>query len=472
MDNVSTVTRSRAARAAVLGLGLALCLAGCNASEALLEATDPDVIDPAHIQNAEGAEGLRIGALGRLAEITALADPGDDESTWFFGGLLTDEWKSGDTFQQRDETDQRVVQNTNSLLNSAIRDIHRARLSSMQAIKALRAYKPEPVWHVGQMFFVKGYAELQAALDLCNGLVFSDASDDPEAPVFGQQITVIQAARLAEQSFDSAIAHATGTDAEAVRIRTAATVGKARAMIYQSRDQLPAAAALVASVPTSYRYMVTFLQTSGDNEIWGLNNSARRYTVGDSVDATGTLNNHLPFVSARDPRVPTSQNDANGRRQLRSFDSATPFFSQQIWPTAESDVAVVSGVEARLIQAEAQLHAGDALGWLATMNALRAPTGTGSGGVAGLAALADPGTPDARLRLHFREKAFWTFGRGQRLGDLRRLIRQYQIPAAQIFPASGNRFHKGGNYGTDVNLPVTQAEENNPNFKGCTDRNA
>jgi hypothetical protein len=257
-----------------------------------------------------------------------------------------------------------------------------------------------------------------------------------------------------------------------VRIRHAATVGKARALVYDSRSQLAAAAALVTSVPTSYRYFIRFLQTSADNEIWALNNSARRYTVGDSVDATGTLRNHIPFVSARDPRVPTSQNDANGRRQLRSFDSVTPFFSQQIWPTRESDVALVSGVDARLIEAEARLEAGDAAGWLVIMNALRAPTGAGSGGVAGLAALVDPGTPGARLALHFREKAFWTFGRGQRLGDLRRLIRQYQLPADDVFPASGNRFHKGGNYGTDVNLPVTQAEENNPSFRGCTDRSA
>jgi hypothetical protein len=135
-------------------------------------------------------------------------------------------------------------------------------------------------------------------------------------------------------------------------------------------------------------------------------------------------------------------------------------------------VAIVSGVEARLIEAEAQLEASNPAGWLATMNALRAPTGAGSGGVAGLAPLIDPGAPEARLALHFRERAFWTFGRGQRLGDLRRLIRQYELPADQVFPASGNRFHKGGDYGTDVNLPVTQAEENNPNFRGCSDRGA
>ncbi|MBA3405368.1 MAG: hypothetical protein H0U13_11905 [Gemmatimonadaceae bacterium] len=34
--------------------------------------------------------------------------------------------------------------------------------------------------------------------------------------------------------------------------------------------------------------------------------------------------------------------------------------------------------------------------------------------------LVDPGTADARINLLFREKAFWTFSRGQRLGDLHR----------------------------------------------------
>ena len=36
------------------------------------------------------------------------------------------------------------------------------------------------------------------------------------------------------------------------------------------------------------------------------------------------------------------------------------------------------------------------------------------------------------------------------------------------------KFHKvgGSPYGTDVNLPVTDNEKQNPNFTGCTDRKA
>ena len=78
----------------------------------------------------------------------------------------------------------------------------------------------------------------------------------------------------------------------------------------------------------------------------------------------------------------------------------------------------------------------------------------------------------ARLDQLFRERAFWFFGRGYRTGDMRRLIRQYGRAQANVFPTGG--WHKGGNYGTDVNFPVPQAEQNNPSAGGasCLDRNA
>ncbi len=89
---------------------------------------------------------------------------------------------------------------------------------------------------------------------------------------------------------------------------------------------------------------------------------------------------------------------------------------------------------------------------------------------AGLAPLTDPGTAEGRASLLFREKAFWQFGRGYRLGDMRRMVRQYDRDQGTVFP-SGNYF-KGGPYGSDVNFPGTQAERSNPNYKGCLDRDA
>ena len=87
-----------------------------------------------------------------------------------------------------------------------------------------------------------------------------------------------------------------------------------------------------------------------------------------------------------------------------------------------------------------------------------------------MAALNAPATTAATVDLVFRERAFWTFSRGQRLGDMRRLINQYGRTEANVFPQGVH--YKGGTYGTDVNLPVVTDERNNPNFKGCTDRKA
>ncbi len=109
------------------------------------------------------------------------------------------------------------------------------------------------------------------------------------------------------------------------------------------------------------------------------------------------------------------------------------------------------------------------------MNALRAgPTNLGNLTITGMAPLTDPGSASARLDLLFRERAFWTFGRGERLGDLRREIRVYGKTAAQVFPGEegGVNPRTNANYGPDVNLPVPQAERNNQNYTGCFDRKA
>jgi hypothetical protein len=63
------------------------------------------------------------------------------------------------------------------------------------------------------------------------------------------------------------------------------------------------------------------------------------------------------------------------------------------------------------------------------------------------------------------------FGRGTRTGDMRRLIRQYGRTAANVFPTG--TWHKGGQYGSDVNIILPLAEANNP-VEGagiCLDRN-
>jgi hypothetical protein len=137
----------------------------------------------------------------------------------------------------------------------------------------------------------------------------------------------------------------------------------------------------------------------------------------------------------------------------------------RLWRAQTSSVTILNGVEARLIEAEALLKAGQPAAAIATLNAARAT-------VPGLTPLIDPGTDAARVDLVFRERAFWMFSTGHRTGDLRRLVRQYNRPANTVFPSG--TWHKGGQYGSDVNVPIPQAEQNNPNLSSsattCIDR--
>jgi hypothetical protein len=217
-------------------------------------------------------------------------------------------------------------------------------------------------------------------------------------------------------------------------------------------------------VLTSFNYP-TFHSATASNSIWDFNNNARRYSV-----ATNEGTNGLNFATAGDPRVPVCIGNDTACRAIgvttnRRDDQSQPVHIQMLWPARESAVNIIRGVDARMIEAEAALRANNALGALDILNAAR--------GTAGLTPLTLQATPEAQRAQLFRERAFWQFSRGYRVGDLRRLITQYQIPAADVFPVG--IWHKGGNYGSDVNFPVPQAEMNNPNLSGveqtCINRN-
>src|SRR5258705_3061086 len=146
----------RAAAATATGAALLLG-AGCGAKSTLLDAPIITVVDPSAANSPAGADALRLRALSRLRQITAGAGGGD--SPWMFAGLITDEWKSSDTFSQRNETDQRSIQDNNANLTPILRDLNRVRTSAREAIIALGTYAPTPVANVGQMYMSMAIAE-------------------------------------------------------------------------------------------------------------------------------------------------------------------------------------------------------------------------------------------------------------------------------------------------------------------------
>ena len=77
--------------------------------------------------------------------------------------------------------------------------------------------------------------------------------------------------------------------------------------------------------------------------------------------------------------------------------------------------------------------------------------------------MTDPGTATGRVDLHFRERAFWFYLTAHRLGDLRRLVRQYGRAIESVYPTGA--YHKQGlTRGTQATLRVPQVEQNNPNY--------
>jgi hypothetical protein len=452
---------------AVSGL---LAAAACDITDPLLEVTDPDLIRPEDVKNAEGAVAVANGALEFFRELT-----GGAESTWLFGGLLADEWSTSSTFVENDETDQRRVKVNNGSVEGMFRDLHRTRIAADLAVGALREFRPDLTRTLAEMYLARGFAEMQLAQDFCNGIPLGRW--EGEEVVSGMPLPIDSIFRRSIASYDSAIALATATDSATATVRRAAMVGKARALLGindETNAPINQAAALVDTIPLSFAYNHTFAVTSGDNILWSQPASQRRYTVGDSLEGnarTDTVRNAIPFFAARDPRVPVSYTIAsNGRDTVKSQDGQTFSRTTTVWARTTA-VPVMNGLDARLIVAEQRLRAMDFAGMMTIMNALRAsPPKLGEVQPAAMASLPVPADFQTATNLYFREKAFWTFSRGQRLGDLRRLIRQYERTEDNTFPVG--RHYKGNTYGDDVNLPVPQAEQNNTNFTQCLDRKA
>ena len=427
-----------------LALAVALCipLGACND---LVKVDNPNVIDPGNLGDANGASALRVGALGDFA-FAVDGDGGGTEGQTLVSGLLTDEYRNSDTFGTRQEVDQRAVQPANVTLTGVFRLIHRARLGAERAARALAKTAQDSLAdpRIAEMWNVAGFTYVIVGEDYCSGVPFPAEGETSAPPIATSEIF-----NQAIVRFDNAIANFGG---DSTRLWMA-LVGKARALL--DLNQPAAAAALLGPVPDTFAYKIEHsdASTREQNGTYEFNAIAKRWSMSDLEGGTG-----LPFLTANDPRVPYTSHATDPTLDEFGFDAVTPLFVLQKYTSRSDPTHLADGVEARLLEAEAALRAGNFASWLNTLNALRTT-------VPGLAPLTDPGAaPDtaARTNLMFSERAFWLYATGHRLGDLRRLVRQYGRGAETVFPTGP--FFKGGAYGTDVNLPVPTDEQNNPAY--------
>ena len=167
--------RSGRAVTTTVALAAVVGLAACDTlKDNLLEAVNPSIIDPSSVESRRRRDrGPQRRAVAALRTATA-----DGESSWLFGGLLVDEWATSSTFVQNDETDQRQIQLNNATVNSTLRALYRVRTSANQAVALLNTYKPTPAADIGEMYFARGFAEMQLASDFCNGIPLSDGASE------------------------------------------------------------------------------------------------------------------------------------------------------------------------------------------------------------------------------------------------------------------------------------------------------
>jgi hypothetical protein len=437
----------------LLSAAAALTLCACG----LLDTTQPGVIEPGSLENYTGAQGKYHGALAAFAFARDGDGSFDTDSTdgiILSSGLMADEFTYVGPNPTPQEFNQHATSRVNGSLDAMYFFLHKARISSERAAVALAKFTPDATNETGipEVLGLAGFTYIMLAENFCSGVPLSYLQAD--TVVLAGTDSTVGALTKAIERFDSALAHpAVAVDPN---IQYLAQVGKGRALV--DLGQFAQAAIAVNGVPTDFAYVTEHTASPArlQNAVWAYSTtSTGLFSVADSSGGNG-----LGYRSLQDPRVPF---DSTGETGLDLF---TPLFTILKYPDPSSPIAVADGIEARLIEAEAQLAGGNVGGMNTTLNDLRA---TSADTAISNNPLPVPAAGQPAEDQLFSERALWLYGTAHRLGDMRRLVRQYGRPRDSIFPTGP--YFKGGNYGTDVNFPIPISEDQNPHFTGCRDRN-
>jgi len=461
-----------------LGVGLAYGLTACKPSS-LIDVKPPEtVIDPSQVGTVTGAIQLRNSAL--LGMTYPLGSIGSGMLA--LSGLLTDELAEGGSpitgVDERRVNDPSYGAQANGGLYIAL---HRARIRAQVARQALQLYANDApgaprAWQ-GEMYALEGYTVLWFAENFCSGIPLTSV------PLVGEQqmtrgFTTQELFTRAIALFDSAMV----VGADSAQYVNLARVGKGRALL--GLGEFAAADSAVRDVPTDFVYLVRFTASGDYYNAFGYF-LGYQYRVQDHEGTNG-------LIWSTDPRTAITTAAPFGEMLVPAKYNITP--SGDLDPTMPqlgAPVRLADGLEARLIQAEAALAAGDA-SWLTTLNMLRA-TCVGSAACAPVPGittanlpdtLTDPGSTAARQDLLFAERAKWLYLTAHREGDLRRLAHVYRRDRQTLWPTgqiSSPAFpplygtptpENGKQYGTDVVFASNPSERaSNPLYGGCYDYN-
>ncbi len=454
----------------VTGTVLAASLNACKDISAKLPAGN---VDPTFYKTPEAAAQMARNARYEF-QVSSL-------EFMFDAGRIADEFFDSDSTERElgvyndvivldqrhlpDETLERTKLSEEITKIKSYTALQRVRAVASLARRAVETYIPEPQPALrGELFVYEALAHIMLADLYCSGIPLSTVDFEGDYTYLPGSSTR-QVYERAIVLLDSAITLVSNDQS----ILSLAQIAKGRALL--ALGQYEQAAMSVRDVPVGFKFELPVMVTwyggkharDPDGQNWFTN-----WQRGAIANRKGI--NGLPFESALDPRI---------RRRT--------YIGHPV-VTDSSHVKVASHIEARLIQAEAMLHAGDP-GFLDVLNTLRTdgtftvtPTldtvyKAGTGGVGGLAPLHDPANSiapgqtlfNARLDLIMYERAFWLFFTGHRQGDLRRLLRNYNRTIEEVYPTGPAR-GGFGSFDQYVDVPIPDGERYNPYFTGCIGR--
>lgn len=407
----------------------------------------PDVVQRPDLASAAGAIAFFNGAVGSFNGVFGSA--GSNAGPFVtYTGLLSDELTAAGILQGGVQFDQHVLTEASGSFG-VYGNLQLSRIHQLQTLSVLKQVLPAQRWRIGQIYGLLAHLETMLGETMCSGVPLSSLAGN-FAPVYGAPLTTTQLFEAALVNFDSAIVYATDSS----RILNMARLGRGRTLLNLNR---PAdAAAAVSAVPTNAVFVTDHTTGTPTQNTVAVRFLTQRYqSIADNEGSNG-----LNFVSANDPRIAAVTVGLG-------LDGTTTVYRPARLSGVTSPNILAHGTAARLIEAEAALAADDVTLFMAKLNELRttaiAPAMT---------TLADPGTPDSRVDLLFRERAFWLFLTGHRNGDMRRLVRHYGRAPAAVYPIGSYKY--GSTFGEDLTVPIDQSEiTNNPlmNGTGCLDRN-
>ena len=485
---------ARALRSAgrVLAVGVALTALWTVAEAChVTDVSNPDIVPTGGLDDPLALPTIRAGAIGDFGLAYtgsgASGSGGTVEGQVLASGMLADEWINTETFPDRVQADARQTDPASGTFTTLFRNLARAHLSARAAAQRFRDLS-DTLNNTGlaEMLTLQAYTRLFFAENYCSGVPLSYPNPDGSV-AYGAQLTTAQMLDSALFIFNAALAAANqlaSTVAGRANSIAFARIGKARTLLAMGRLVDADTVVAAATVPTTFVYVVQhdLNTTRQQNGVYSGIRKFKRYGVADAEGGAG-----LAWRTVLDPRTPFTRVPSTNR----GFDNATPQFDQLRYTDEKAAITLGTGLEARLINAEAALRRGDTATYMSTLNALRAaPPVYILAGVQGtlapgdqpkpvdpatLPALATPADSTAAITLLFNERARWLWGTGHRLNDLRRLERAsgvrggYGRPDSLVFP-HGPYFKNGLIYGTDTNYPIPVDEQNNPGVQACLDR--